>query len=63
MFMPAAQRVAQRFVSASEDASLLIGETVGTPGEGDAGFEDVYVRTAQIYDCHSGKLTCPKQRK
>jgi hypothetical protein len=39
MFMLAAQRVAQRFVSASEEASLFIGEAVGAPSEGDAGFE------------------------
>lgn len=63
MFMLTAQRIAQHFVSTSEEASLLIGETTGTPGEGDAGFEDVYVRTAQIHECHSGKLTFPEQRK
>ena len=33
MFMLATQRVAQHFVSASEEASLLISETVGAAGE------------------------------
>ena len=43
MFMLAAERVTQHFVSTSEEASLLVGETVGMPGEGDAGFEEVHV--------------------
>ena len=57
VFVLAAQRVAQRFVDASEEASLLVGETVGAPGEGDAGFEEVYVSGAQINKGHSRKLT------
>lgn len=39
VFVLAAQRVAQHLVGTSEGAALLIGETVGAPGEGDAGFE------------------------
>ena len=61
--MLAAQRIAQDFVSASEDASLLIGETVGAPGEGDGGLECIYVSGAQVYECHSVKLTACEHRK
>ena len=63
MFMLAAHRVVQHFVSASEEASLLVGETVSVPGEGDAGYEDVHVSAAQVYKCHLAKLTTREQGK
>jgi hypothetical protein len=50
-------------VSASQEASLLVGETVGMPGEGAADLEYVNVSAAQVYECHSAKLTASDQRK
>jgi hypothetical protein len=48
VLMLAAQRIAQHLVCASQEASLLISEAVGAPGEGDADFEEMYVSAAQI---------------
>ncbi|BEL10777.1 hypothetical protein Q0Z83_089680 [Actinoplanes sichuanensis] len=35
---------------------MLVRETVGTPGEGDADFDQVQVSGSKIHECHWGKL-------